>query len=61
MKNNLINFSELNRGEKNPPQKNSFNLKLYKKNTINSLKEIEYFLNNSKQFLKYLKLYKILK
>ena len=32
-----------------------------KRNTINSLKEVEYFLNNSRQIIQYIKLYKILK
>ena len=32
-----------------------------KKNTFNSLNEVEFFLRNLKQFSKYIKLYKILK
>ena len=37
------------------------NFKCCKKNTINSLNEVEYFLNNFQHFFKYVKLYKILK
>ncbi len=48
-----------NRGEKNAPPKKSF--KLYKKNTIDSLHEVEYFLNNFQYYFKYFKLYKIFK
>lgn len=51
--------NENNRGKKIPPQKKSFDL--YKKNTLNSLNDVEYFLNNFHHFFKYLKLYKILK
>ena len=54
------NASE-NRGEKNFQNKNHFNFKLYKKNTINSLNDVECFLNNFNHFFKYLKLYKIIK
>ena len=49
-----------NRGGKNPNNK-KFNFDLYKKNTINSINEVEYFLNNFNRFIKYLKLYKIIK
>ena len=35
--------------------------KKMKKNTFNSLSEVEYFLRDFKQFSKYIKLYKILK
>lgn len=35
--------------------------KKIKKNTFNSLNEVECFLRNFKQFTKYIKLYKILK
>lgn len=47
-----------NRGEKNPPPK-KFNL--YKNNTINSLNDVEHFLNNFQHYSKYFKLFKILK
>ena len=46
---------------KHQNSKKSFNFKLYKNNTINSLNEVEYFLNNFNNFIKYVKLYKILK
>lgn len=48
-----------NRGEKNSPPKKSFNT--YKKNTINSLYDVEHFLNNFQHNLKYFKLFKIMK
>jgi len=38
-----------------------FNFKKLKKNTINSLNEVEYFLSDLKRFSNYIKLYKILK
>lgn len=60
MSNNLI-YKQENRGEKTPPPKKSFDFKLYKKNTVKSLNEIEYFLNNFKHFVRYVKLFKILK
>ena len=49
------------KGEKKSPlhKKNSF--KIYKKNTLASLNEIEYFLNNFQKFYRYIKLYKLLK
>lgn len=42
-------------------QKNKFDIKIIKKNTFNSLNEVEYFLRNFKKFSNYIKLYKILK
>lgn len=48
--------------KKHPPQKNKkLNFKTCKKNTINSLNEVEHFLRDFKHFSKYIKLYKILK
>ena len=44
----------------NSNSKNS-NFKKIKNNTINSLNEVEYFLNNFQKFSNSLKLYKILK
>ena len=58
MENYLTNNEENNRGEKKSPQKKSFNFKLYKKNTINSLNEVEHFLNDFQGFWDYVKLYK---
>ena len=47
-------------GKKLPPKK-KFDFKVYKKNTINSLNEVECFLNNFKKFSRYVRLYKIFK
>lgn len=58
MENNLI---ENKRGEKKSPQKKSFNFKKCKKNTIHSLNEIEYFLNDLHRFIHYIKIYKLFK
>lgn len=44
-----------------PPKKKKLNFKTCKKNTINSLHEVEYFLRDFKNISKYIKLYKILK
>ena len=41
--------------------KKNFNFKKITSNTINSLNEVEYFLNDFKRFSNYIKLYKILK
>ncbi len=46
---------------KNKPKNFTETFKCCKKNTIHSLNEVEYFLNNFNHFLKYVKLYKILK
>lgn len=61
MKKFLSEKNTNNRGEKTPPQKPKINFKLYKNNTIKSLNDVEYFLNNFRHFLKYVKLYKLLK
>lgn len=50
-----------NRGEKNSSHKKSFDFNSYKKNTLNSIHDVEYFLNNFHHYFKYLKLYKIIK
>ncbi len=59
----MQNFSinNFNRGENNPPPKKNFDFKLYKKNTIKSLNEIEYFLNNFQKFVKCFKFSKFFK
>lgn len=44
-----------------PPKKKKLNFKTCKKNTINSLHEVEHFLRDFKHFSRYIKLYKILK
>lgn len=50
-----------NRGEKKSPPKKSFDFKLCKKNTINSINDVEHFLNNFQHYFKYFKLYKIMR
>ncbi len=50
-----------NRGGKCPPPKKKFNFKCCKDNTLKSLHDVEYFLNHFNRFIKYIKLYKILK
>ena len=55
---NFVNDEVNNRGEKKPPKKKAFDLKLYKKNTINSLNEVEHFLNDFQGFWDYIRLYK---
>ena len=58
----MENFtSKNNRNEKNPPHKKHFDFKLCKNNTIKSLNEVEYFLNNLQKFSKCLKISKIFK
>lgn len=52
---------ENTRGEKNCLPKKRIDFKCYPKNTIKSLKEVEHFLNNFQYYLKYFKLYKLLK
>jgi len=42
-------------------EEKKFNFKTKKDNTINSLKEVEYFLNNFDKVSKCLKIYKIFK
>lgn len=54
------NFSIESRDNKKPPKK-KLCFKTCKKNTINSLNEVEYFLRNLKKITKSIKLYKILK
>lgn len=61
MEKNLFISSQENRGEKKSPPKKSFDFKLFKKNTINSLHDVEKFLNNFEHYFKYFKLYKIMK
>lgn len=61
MEKNLFISSHENRGDKKPPHKKSFNFKSCKKNTINSLNDVEKFLNNFHHYFKFFKLYKIFK
>ena len=57
------NFVNEKRGEKksSPPKKKKLNFNTCKKNTINSLNQVEHFLRNFNGFVRYIKLYKILK
>lgn len=41
-----------------PPKKKKLNFKTCKKNTINSLNEVEHFLNDFQNFWDYIRLYK---
>ena len=54
-----------NRGGTNPPPKNhkkhKTDFKTMKNNTVKSLNDVEYFLNNFGRILKSIKLYKLLK
>ena len=58
---NEENNSNNNRGRQNPPPKKHFDFKYCKDNTIQSLYEVEHFLNNFQHNFKYFKLYKLLK
>ena len=51
--------SNSDRGDKKSPPKKNF--KVYKKNAINSLNDVEHFLNNFQHYFKYFKLYKTMK
>ena len=57
----LNNNNEKNNrgGEKTPPKK--FDFIKYKKNTFQSLKDVDYFLNNFHHYFKYYKIIKLLK
>lgn len=56
MENNL--FYSRGKSLENKPKKNKIDFKHKKENTLNSLNEVEHFLENYKQFIKYVKLYK---
>ena len=58
MENNIF-YSRGKKEEK--PKKKKFDFKVKKENTLNSLNEVEYFLNNYKNISKYLKIYKTFK
>lgn len=49
------------RGDKKSPPKKTFNFKTYKKNTLKSLNDVEYFLNNYKKFKQFIRIYKLFK
>lgn len=60
------NYENENRGGHNPPppsnkKKKKKDFKTLKKNTLKSLNDVEYFLNNFGQFMKYAKIAKLLK
>ncbi len=62
MEKNLFEISNKNnRGEEKSAKKKSLHFDLYKKNTLNSIHDVECFLNNFHHYIKYLKLYKIMK
>lgn len=64
MNNNLIynnnNDDDDKRGGKKPPPK-KFDFKCCKDNTIKSLNDVEFFLNNLNRFSRYMHLYKFFK
>ena len=49
------------RGEEKSSPKKKFDFNLYKNNTMNSIHDVEKFLNNFHDYFKYFKLYKIIK
>ena len=49
------------RGDKKSHPKKTFNFKTYKKNTLKSLNDVEYFLNNYKKFKQFIRIYKLFK
>ena len=61
MDNNFENDFEEFRKLKNNEKKKKKGFDLYKKNTLNSLNEVENFLRDFNHFIKYVKLYKILR
>lgn len=56
-----MKFDINKKGDKKSPQNKTFNFKEYKKNTLKSLNDVEYFLNNYKKFKYFIKLYKLFK
>lgn len=58
---NTLFFSNNNSRGETPPPPEDKNLKSLQSNTINSLHEVEFFLNNFSHFMKYVKLFKFLK
>lgn len=55
-----MQFETNKRGNKKLPHK-EFDYKKYKKNTLKSLNDVEYFLNNFEKFKYFLKIYKLFK
>lgn len=58
---NNENYEKRSETKPSPQKKKKINFKTCKKNTINSLNEVEHFLRNFNNFTRYIKLYKILK
>lgn len=62
---NLFNYNNTNNlYRSNPPEnkeKKKLNFNKMKNNTICSLKDVEFFLNNFQHTLRYIKLFKLLK
>ena len=58
---NYNNRGNENKPKPKPPKKKKLTFRDYKKNTLKSLNEVEYFLNNFQKFTNCIKLYKILK
>ena len=50
-----------NRGGRKTPHKKQVSFNSSTKNTIKSLREVEYFLNNLRNFTRYMHLYKFFK
>ena len=57
----FLNPNELENRNCDKKNNKKFNFNLCKKNTINSLNDVDYFLNNFNYFFRCLKLYKIIK
>lgn len=56
------NYDNENRSfNKPPPKKEKKDFKTLKSNTLKSLNDVEYFLNNWAEFAKYAKIYKLFK
>ena len=57
----MIPLEEHKKGNKKLPPQKKLDFKSCKKNTLHSLTEVEYFLNNFKKFSKYVKVFKLFK
>ncbi len=54
-------MGETKKNNQKLPPKKKLDFKTCKKNTLHSLNEVEYFLNNLKKFTRYVRIYKIFK
>lgn len=54
-------MEEPKKGNKKLPPPKKLNFKSCKKNTLRSLNEVEYFLNNFQKFSKYVRVFKLFK